>query len=155
MYKKILVPLDGSELAECVIPHVETVVKGPKDCKVILFRVVPPLRLGGIESRISPAERTRLEEDSLNVAREYLEKVAKGLRSEGIKVEIDAVLGEAKEELVEYAEQNEIDLIIIATHGRSGVGRWVWGSVAERVMHASCVPVLMVRVPGCVPDFRK
>jgi nucleotide-binding universal stress UspA family protein len=45
---------------------------------------------------------------------------------------------------------NDFDLIIIATHGRSGVSRWVWGSVAERILRSACVPVLMVRAPGCV-----
>ena len=53
--------------------------------------------------------------------------------------------------IAEYATKNEIDLIVIATHGRSGVSRWVWGSVADRILRSACVPVMMVRAPGCVP----
>jgi len=60
------------------------------------------------------------------------------------------LFGRVVEELANFAEKNQIDLIIIATHGRSGVSRWVWGSVADRILRSSCVPVLMVRAPGCV-----
>ena len=55
--------------------------------------------------------------------------------------------------LAEYAEKNQFDLLVIATHGRSGVSRWVWGSVADRILRSACVPVLMVRAPGCVPGI--
>ena len=61
--------------------------------------------------------------------------------------------GKAYHEIVQYAIDREIDLIVIATHGRSGVSRWVWGSVAERILRTACVPVLMVRAPGCVPGI--
>jgi nucleotide-binding universal stress UspA family protein len=53
--------------------------------------------------------------------------------------------------LADYATQNGVDLIIIASHGRSGVSRWVLGSVADRIVRNSCVPVMMVRAPGCEP----
>jgi nucleotide-binding universal stress UspA family protein len=54
------------------------------------------------------------------------------------------------EDLADYAKKSGSDLIVVATHGRSGPSKWVWGSVAERILRSSCVPVLMVRAPGCV-----
>ena len=59
-------------------------------------------------------------------------------------------MGKAAESLTEYTEKNGVDLIIMATHGRSGVSRWVWGSIADKVMRSSCVPVLLIRARGCV-----
>ena len=155
MYQHILVPLDGSELAECVLPHVEALAERHDACKVTLVRVVLPLHLyGGVESSLSPEERQRLEVDSMKVAREYLDIVVKRLRDAGIGVESEVLYGgRVVDEIVEYAEKNEVDLVVIATHGRSGVGRWVWGSVADRILRSVCVPVLMVRVPGCVLDI--
>jgi nucleotide-binding universal stress UspA family protein len=155
MYRHILVPLDGSELAECVLPHVETIAKGRKACKVTLIRVVPPLHLyGGVESSLSPEERQRLEVDGIKVAQDYLAGVIKGLKDAGIKAE-SAVLygGQVVDEIVEYTENSEVDLVVIATHGRSGVSRWVLGSVADRILRAVCTPVLMVRAPGCMPGI--
>jgi nucleotide-binding universal stress UspA family protein len=55
--------------------------------------------------------------------------------------------------IADYAEKHGLDLIMIATHGRSGISRWVYGSVADRVLCSACVPVLMVRAPGCTPGI--
>ncbi len=155
MYQHILVPLDGSELAECVLPHVEALAEKHDACRVTLVRVVPPLHLyGGVESSLSPEERQRLEKDSINVAREYLDGVTKRLKGDRVKVEIEVLYGgQVVDELVEYMEKSEVDLIVIATHGRSGISRWVWGNVADRILRSACVPVLMVRVPGCAPGI--
>ena len=150
MYQHIMVPLDGSELAECVLAHVETIATGCDVTRVTLVRVVTPLHLhGGVESRFSPEERKHLEGDSINVAREYLDKLVEKLKENGVAVESEVLYGEhVVDEVVNYAERNEVDLIVIATHGRSGVSRWVWGSVADRILRAAPVPVLMVRAPG-------
>jgi len=150
MYKHIMVPLDGSELAECVIPHVEAIAGGCNVNTVTLIRVIEPLKLyGGVESRLSPEERHRLEEDSINIAKEYLDKIAEQLKSKGISAETEVVFGEhVVEEMVDYAEESEVDLAIISTHGRSGVGRWVWGSNADRLLKSAHMPVLMVRPQG-------
>jgi nucleotide-binding universal stress UspA family protein len=61
--------------------------------------------------------------------------------------------GNPAEMLADFAAKNQTDLILIATHGRSGPSRWVWGSVADRLLRAACVPVLMVRAPGCFPGI--
>ena len=152
MYQHIIVPLDGSELAECVLSHVETIATGCAVTKVTLVRVVSPLHLhGGVESRFSPEERKHLEEDSINVAREYLDKLVKKLKERGVAAESEVLFGEhVVDRLIEYVEKNEVDLVVIATHGRSGVSRWFLGSVADRILRAAPVPVLMVRAPGSV-----
>ena len=152
MYQHIMVPLDGSELAECVLVHVETIATGCDVSKITLVRVVTPLRLhGGVESRFSPEERKHLEGDSLNVAREYLDELVKRLKERGITAESEVLYGgHVVDELVSYASKNEVDLIVIATHGRSGVSRWVWGSVTDRILRAAPMPVLIVRSPGSV-----
>jgi nucleotide-binding universal stress UspA family protein len=61
--------------------------------------------------------------------------------------------GKVPDTLAHWAEKNGVDLIVIASHGRSGVSRWVMGSVADRVLRSACVPVLMIRAPGCVPGI--
>jgi len=146
-----MVPLDGSELAECVLPHVEAIAKGCNVGKITLIRVVTPLHLhGGVESRLSPEERRRLEADSTDIARNYLDQVVKRLTDIGIAAKSEVLYGNVIDKLVDYADRNGVDLTVIATHGRSGVSRWVWGSVADRILRSAYMPVLMVRVPGCV-----
>ena len=71
----------------------------------------------------------------------------------GVKVQTQVLMGKVDHGLADYATQNGVDLIILATHGRSGISRWVWGSIADRILHSACVPVLMVRAPGCVPGI--
>ncbi|UCB42238.1 MAG: universal stress protein [Dehalococcoidales bacterium] len=153
MYQHIMVPLDGSELAECVLPHVESIATGCNVTSVTLVMAVPPLHMyGGAETRISPEEREHLEKDSVGVATTYLEEKARLLRDKGVMVETTVLFGNVLEQLVEYTKNNSVDLIIIATHGRSGVSRLFLGSVAERLFRQAPVPVLMVRAPGSEHD---
>ena len=156
MYKHIMVPLDGSELAECVFSQLETVVKSCQIApKVTLVRVVTPLKLyggldfGGAVEYISPEQIQRLEDDNKKAAQDYLAKQVSRLKVQGINAEAEVTFGLASETLTKYAEKNGVDLIIIATHGRSGINDWFWGSVAERVLKTSKIPVLMVRPNGC------
>ena len=154
MYNNILVPLDGSPLAECVLPHVESIAQGCKAKKVTFIRVVEPFYLPtGGEYSFSDKERQRLEAQQVAEAQIYIDKLVSKLKYEGAKIQTKVIQGRVADSLVEYAEKNGVDLVIIATHGRSGISRWVWGSVADRVLRSSCVPVLMVRAPGCFPGF--
>lgn len=155
MYQHVMVPLDGSELAECVLPHVEAIGVGCNVVKVTLVRVVPPLKLhGGVESGLSPEVRQQLENDSRKIAKQYLEEKAQELRDKGVAAEAVALFGEVVHELIEFVSAHEVDLIITATHGRSGVSRLFFGSIAERTLRASPVPVLMVRAPGSHDDHK-
>ena len=79
----------------------------------------------------------------------YLNRLAKGLEAKGIKVQTEVLLGNPAEEIALYAEFHPCDLVIMASHGRSGPSKWAYGSVAEKVFRAICVPILMVRAPGC------
>ncbi len=154
MYKKIMVPLDGSKLAECVFPHLETVVKGCKSPEVIIVQAVEPLSVpyGREVSQFTSLEQVKaFETHRKTEAEKYLKEVVARLEKTGANVRADVIYGKAGEALSDYANKNDVDLVVIATHGRSGISRWVWGSVADRLVRSVSVPVLMVRVPGCVP----
>jgi nucleotide-binding universal stress UspA family protein len=79
--------------------------------------------------------------------------VEQSLKEKGFKVKAESSLGKPAEEIVNYANKNKVDLIVMASHGRSGISRWAYGSVAEKVLRSSCVPVLLIKVPGCVTGF--
>jgi nucleotide-binding universal stress UspA family protein len=162
MYEKVLVPLDGSELAECVLPHLESIAKGCGVKNVVFLRAVEPVHLpvgilsdGGEVFTEQDAARARNQADQANKesAKNYLDQVASQTKYDGVTNHTEIVIGKAADSIAEYATRNAVDLIIIATHGRSGIGRWAWGSVADRVLRSACVPVLMVRAPGCVPGI--
>ena len=154
MYKKIMVPLDGSKLAECVFPHLETIVKGCKSAEVIIVQAVEPLSVpyGREVAKFTSLEQLKaFETHQKTEAEKYLKETLARLRKTGVNAKADVIYGKASEALSDYATKNNIDLVIIATHGRSGVSRWVWGSVADRLVHSVSVPVLMVRAPGFAP----
>jgi nucleotide-binding universal stress UspA family protein len=156
MYDKIMVPLDGSDLAECVMPHVAAIISAFKSKEVDLVRVVNPVQLpasvpaqGGFG--FTEKDRHRLETNRKKAAQAYLEKIADSLNSSGTFNKFTVLEGSPANMLADYAKENSVDLIVIASHGRSGISRWVMGSVAERIVRTSCIPVMMVRAPGCEP----
>lgn len=152
MYKTILVPLDGSKLAECVLPHVEALSKGCQVKNVVFVRAVEPFdQLVAGEYIPRPEEIDRINAPMISEAEIYLKQLLHGLEYDGVDLRWKVIQGRAAEALAAYAAKEGANLIIIATHGRSGVSRWVWGSVADRILRSSCVPVLMVKAPGCVP----
>lgn len=159
MYQKILVPLDGSQLAECVLPHVTAIASGCQVGDVVLVRVAepfqPPAGKGyeGLFPEDLKKERERFEAGEKAAAEDYMRQVTTRLKAEGREVESHVLVGKAPETIADFAGKKGIDLIVIATHGRSGISRWVWGSTADRILRSSCVPVLMVRAPGCVPGI--
>jgi len=148
MYQHVMVCLDGSELAECVLPHAAKISTDCSVPKITFIWVIKPLKLyGSAESHISPEERERLEADSMEVAAAYLEEKARPFRDQNFLVECVVLFGNVVDQIIDYTEKNGVNLIIIATHGRSGVSRLFLGSVADRILQASPVPILMVRVP--------
>jgi nucleotide-binding universal stress UspA family protein len=155
MYQKILVPLDGSELAECVLPHVEAITKGCRVKNVVVVRVLEPVQLpSGADFAFTPEQMQQMDSQHRAEVEKYLSQVVSRLSSNGVNVQSEVITGGmVAERIADYATKNEVDLIIIATHGRSGVSRWIWGSVTDRIVHSACVPVLMVRAPGCVPGI--
>ncbi len=153
MYQKILVPLDGSELAECVLPHVESIAKGCGVEEVVLVRVVEPFNLPSGYAYLSPEQIKEIDTENEVIAKDYLNQMVSQVKLDGVKVQTQVIIGKAADSLADYATKNGFDLIVIATHGRSGISRWAWGSVADRVLRSACVPVLMIRAPGCVPGI--
>lgn len=155
MYKKVLVPLDGSKLAECVLPHLDTIAAGCGVQNIHFLRVVKPFYpiSDYMGDSISGMDVVNINNDAVTAAENYLKQIIDKIKYPDIKLQWEVIRGNEAESITDYAKNNEIDLIIIATHGRSGVGRWVWGSVADRTLRSSCVPVLMVRAPGCITGF--
>ena len=159
MYRRIMVPLDGSKLAECVLPHLESIAGGCNPDEVVLVTVterIPGYRLiedhqtdAAVREREVPEAVGKKERQG----QKYLDRIAKGLQSKAIKVKTEVLMGDPAQEITFAAEHGECDLIIMASHGRSGPSRWAFGSVADKVFRASCVPVLMVRGPGCAPGL--
>ena len=82
-------------------------------------------------------------------AKNYLSEMAGRLKAEGIAVENDMAYGLPADEILNYAEQKQVDLIVMSTHGRSGISRWFSGSVSEKVVRQSLTPVLIVTPRGC------
>ena len=158
MYNKIMVPLDGSELAECVLPHVDGFVTGCQVETIVFVRVIEPTptRYSGISgTTTSPQDfesfqknAKRIEEERKSSAVRYLEEVVSRVKQDGVKYKADVLVGKVADRLVDYVDANEIDLVLIATHGRSGISRWVRGSIADKVLRSSRAPVLMVRAGG-------
>lgn len=155
MYNKIMVPLDGSELAECVLPHVEAIAKGCGVASVVFVRAIDPVEIvgGWVEWAPGPEEVQSIEKRHKSDAEAYLKQVISRIKLDGVNIKSEVVVGKAAESLAEYAVKNDVDLIVIASHGRSGISRWIMGSVAERLIHSACVPVLVVRSPGCKPSI--
>ncbi len=127
-FKKILVPLDGSELAEKALPYATTIAKLNKS-EVILFAVSITAK-GGRRDRL---------------LKSYLDVKTKALESSGIDVSSSVAYGEVAEEIVKYAENNQINLIIISSHGYSGIKRWMLGSVAQKILYSTTMPVLLIK----------
>ncbi len=118
MYKRILVPLDGSELAERILPHVKAIAKGT-ETEVLLLRAVAAPVIGP-PAIASPAEAKKWIEDERAQAAKYLEGVAKRLKDEGLKTKVEVLQGDAAVEALMAAEQQNEDLITMMTHGATG-----------------------------------
>jgi nucleotide-binding universal stress UspA family protein len=157
MYKKILVPLDGSKLAECALPHVEELAKGCGTEEVILVSVTERVKgYRELEDPLQPLGRRLIPEafgKKEKQAQRYLDRIAKAMEAKGIKVSTEVLLWKPAEAIIGYAKQSKCDLIVMASHGHSGLTRWAFGSVADKVLRASGVPVLVVRAPGSSPGI--
>jgi len=136
-FEKILILLDGSDCAENVFPKVEKLATDLK-ATLALLRVVYAHVFPG-------ADPTEAEVKVVREAEEYLGKLEKGLKAKGFKVETHVRYGHDAEEILDHAAQKDIDLIAMTTHGRSGVKRFLLGSVAEKVLRHSPKPIFLAR----------
>ena len=139
-YKKIIVPLSGSELAEKALPYAKSIAKLKKS-QVILFAVSLTVFID---------RRDRLFTS-------YLEVTAKQLNTEGIKTVTATGYGDVAEEIAKYANNNKIDLVVMATHGYSKAKQWMFGSIAQKVLYGTEIPVLLIKskTPEVSAEFNR
>ncbi len=159
MYKKILAPLDGSKLSECSLNHIKDIATGCHVAKVVLLTVLEPVIMSGdwwtnqkqIEEMSAETQKQEIQIKAK--AETYLSKVSENLKKAGIEVEAvllkEKDIHEEADLIIDYAKNNNIDLIVMSTHGRSGPARWAFGSVADRVVRHAKSPVLTITPASC------
>jgi len=151
MYQKILIPLDGSELAECSLEHAKTIVQACHVADVIILHVVVPFSVQTMPAlgEADDEALSRIREQNRKDAEEYVLKVKDSLKKQGMVTRAVTVVGNPADEILGYTEKNNVDLIVMSTHGRSGLSRFFFGSVADKVSRHSRVPVLLIAPEGC------
>jgi nucleotide-binding universal stress UspA family protein len=142
-YKHILVPLDGSELAELALDYAFSLAQ-VNQAEVTLLQVILPIEpvAGDVNYPHFVDELEPVQED---MASRYLENVSKRMESRNLKIHVAVKTGHVAETIIDYAHRESIDLIVMATHGRSGLPRWVYGSVADKVLRGTNLPILLIR----------
>lgn len=141
---RVVVPLDGSELCLSVLPFVEEIAAA-LGADLVLYNAVPPLDIyPGTE--LTPARAGGIIDDLMGQGRSFLAQVAGEIEARGkVKARSVVTIGFPVDEIVRVAQEVNAGLIAMATHGRSGVNRWVMGSVADGVVRRSSLPCLLVR----------
>ncbi|AII59851.1 MAG: universal stress protein [Dehalococcoides mccartyi] len=142
MYKKILVPLDGSKVAEGVLPHAKALAFS-EGSQILLINVVsnPAMEFAFSD----PAIAAISVNEQVDTGKEYMASIGNKLKSEGYDVRVLLREGGAAEVILKTAEEEKVDVIAMSTHGRSGAARWLLGSVAERVVRHSNIPIMLIR----------
>ncbi|MGD1120161.1 MAG: universal stress protein [Dehalococcoidales bacterium] len=175
MYKKVVVPLDGSKLAETVLPHLETIARGCNVAEILLVSVTekitgkfpsaqtlepdfsePSVAVGSEQAiLVGPnlvfgnAPQTRGVQTHLGkmgkTANDYLHKIDKQLQDKGFIVHTHVLAGHPAEEIIGFAKNQSADLIVMASRGKSGLNRWNMSNIAEKVIRGTDIPVLLVK----------
>ena len=145
MYKKILVPLDGSELAKRALDEAEKLA----NCfgaEIVLFEVVPFMPIYGSPELVTPLI---VDEKQKEAAEKYLVNLSEELKKKGFKATAEVRTGQqVAVEIIDFAKESGADLLVMCTHGRSGISRWVLGSVALKVLTRAETPILLIRSKG-------
>ena len=142
MYKRVLIPVDGSEVAESILPFIQEIA-GPLDLEVILLRVnrpIPPMAIEGTRY-LTHEDVEALREE----AAAYLRRLGTEMQDSGIRVQTRVRRGEPVREILAAAREEAADMIAMTTHGRTGPARLLWGSVAEGVLRHTSTPVFLLR----------
>jgi nucleotide-binding universal stress UspA family protein len=150
MLNHILVPLDGSTLAESALPEAKRILAANGQITLVSAVEMPqtPLYSFDVPMTIAAASRETIEELFKHM-HEYLEKVATDLRLEGYQVHPVTSMGDPATVIMETAQKKHVDAIVICTHGRSGISRWLFGSVTNKVLGGALCPIYVV------PNLRK
>ena len=152
MEQRILMPLDGSKVGEAALPYVEDLVSkllpGSK-VEITLLQVVSSLTRYIVAGEVGvqvPYTEKEMEQIKKR-ATDYLKKTGKDLKSKGATVKIKVGIGNPADEIIKVANEINANLIAMSTHGRSGISRWAFGSITDRVLRAATQPIFMVRAP--------
>jgi nucleotide-binding universal stress UspA family protein len=142
MLQHILIGLDGSPLAETILPYVSTIAQRVGADLTLLYAVhlTEEMLRDDAYRVLQPAIQ-----QSVPFAEDYLRQVVHRLTENGLKVQSRVRIGDAATEILRCAQQERMDLIALATHGRSGLQRWFYGSAAEKVLHTTSTPLLLIR----------
>ena len=145
MYKKILLPLDGSELAKKALGEAEKLA----NCfgaEIVLFEVVPFMPIYGSPELVTPLI---VDEKQKEAAEKYLVSLSEELKKKGFKATVVVRTGQqVAVEIIDFAKESGANLIVMCTHGRSGISRWVLGSVALKILTRAETPILLIRSKG-------
>ena len=145
LVKRILVPLDGSDVGEAALPWAVELAQR-LGAELILFQVVKHVMILATEGASMSSEMYEEEEKYRRAAAmAYLQNIGKSALEKGLSISHALGSGPPADQIIDYAEANEVDLIAMSTHGRSGISRWVFGSVTDKVLHAGNTAVLTVR----------
>jgi nucleotide-binding universal stress UspA family protein len=145
---KILAPLDGSDIGEVALPYAEAMATNSRVTVNLVQVISPP---GTIEASLLGGSDWRKFVKAMHDAGEnYLKSIAGRLSGKDIKVTYEVLTGDPADKIVEYAAEKGVNLIAMSTHGRTGLARWVLGSVADKVLHGARIPILLVRSPKMV-----
>jgi nucleotide-binding universal stress UspA family protein len=143
-YRHILIPLDGSNLAELALADAFGIAE-MSHADITLLQVISPIEtVVGVETG-HPIYIDQQWETKKGIAFEYLNTVCERMGCPDVQVHIAVEMGPPAETIIDYSRHHPIDLIVMATHGRSGLERWVYGSVADKVLRGADLPVLLVR----------
>lgn len=182
MYNKVAIPLDGSKLAETALPHLEFIARGCSIPEILLVSVTEEVKgsalrtqvyestspgayphsspvLGSVQTNILVSTHTSgMQNIPVTLGKmsrsafDYLCRIAEDLEKKGFDVEINVLVGNPADEIVKFVDEKGADLIVMASRGKSGFSRWDVGNIAEKVIRASKVPVMVVK-PGA--DFKE
>lgn len=150
LFRKILVPLDGSDLAERALEAAFALAR-KFGSEVILLRVVVPDEILVSLPTLLPPAAARYQTKPLHHTEEaeaYLFGVKVRWSASGVRVRTEVLAGTPPQMIVTFAQEHRVDLIVMSTHGRSGFSRLIYGSVAEAVLRGAHLPVLLTPIPG-------
>lgn len=147
MFDKILVPLDGSRLAECVLPHAVTLAQA-FEARLTFVQVVERISGSGLSRTIDPL-RWQIRKTE---AQAYLNEVSARIQETGLETEEHVLEGQAAERIVDFAHSQDVDLILLSSHGRSGLSQWNISSVVQKIIWQAHMPMMIVRAYQTVPD---
>jgi nucleotide-binding universal stress UspA family protein len=148
MLTKIVVPLDGSPLAEVALPYAEEIA-GKTDTRIVLLSVLMS------EEAHEHANHHTYATKIVEATKRHVEKYLENPKSKAIDVAMATRVGNPAEGILDYVNKGHLSLIVMATHGRSGLGRWAVGSVADKVVRATTrQPLMLIRAKGAHPDIR-